>query len=202
MTQARILIVEDEGVIAADIEDRLIRLGYQVNGWASTGEEAIRNIDACLPDLILMDIMLRGNIDGITVAEHVRHHYQIPVIFLTAYSDETMIERAKLAEPFAFLLKPFNERELRSNIEMTLYKHRMERERNQLQAKLAEAQQQLKVLSGLLPICSFCKKIRDDQGYWNQLEEYITDHSEAQFTHSLCPGCVRIHYPQYNEIVK
>lgn len=199
MPQARILIVEDEGLIAADIEDRLTRLGYQVDGWASTGEEAIKNIDACLPDLILMDIMLRGNLDGIAVAEHVHHHYQIPVIFLTAYSDETMIERAKRAEPFAFLLKPFNERELRSNIEMTLYKHRMEQERNQLQAKLAEAQQQLKVLSGLLPICSFCKKIRDDQGYWSQLEEYITDHSEAQFTHSLCPGCVRIHYPQYSD---
>ncbi len=180
MTQARILIVEDEGVIAADIEDRLIRLGYQVDGWASTGEEAIRTIDAYRPDLILMDIMLRGNIDGIAVAEHVRHHYQIPVIFLTAYSDESMIERAKVAEPFAFLLKPFNERELRTNIEMTLYKHRMEQERKQLQAQLAEARQQLKVLSGLLPICSYCKKIRDDQGYWNQLEEYITDHSEAE----------------------
>lgn len=199
MTQARILIVEDEGLIAADIEDRLTRLGYQVDGWASTGEEAIKNIDTCLPDLILMDIMLRGNIDGIAVAEHVHQHYQIPVIFLTAYSDETMIERAKRTEPFAFLLKPFNERELRSNIEMTLYKHRMERERNQLQAKLAEAQQQLKVLSGLLPICSFCKKIRDDQGNWKQLEEYITDHSEAQFTHSLCLPCLQIHYSEYSK---
>lgn len=199
MAKARILIVEDEGVIAADIEDRLTRLGYQVDGWASTGEEAIKNIDAQVPDLILMDIMLRGNIDGITVAEHVRHHHQIPVIFLTAYSDETMIERAKVAEPFAFLLKPFNERELRTNIEMTLYKHRMEQERKQLQAQLAKAQQQLKILSGLLPICSYCKKIRDDQGYWNQLEEYITDHSEAEFTHSLCPTCVRVHYPQYSQ---
>jgi len=195
MSKARILIVEDEGIIAADIEDRLKRLGYEASGWASTGEEAIGLAVSTNPDLILMDIMLKGPMDGIEVAEQVRRQYDVPVIFLTAFSDETLLERAVAIEPFSYLLKPFNERELRANIEMALYKHQMDKKCSRLLGELQEAWQEVKILSGLLPICSHCKMIRDDEDRWQDVAQYIRNHSEAEFTHSVCPNCMQKFYP-------
>ena len=196
MSATQILIVEDEGIIAADIEDRLRRLGYEVAGWASTGEEALGAVAAKKPDLVLMDIMLKGETDGIEVARRIRLKYDVPVIYLTAYSDEAMLERAKLTEPFAYLLKPFSERELRANIEMALYKYRMERECARLLSELQEAWKEVKILSGLLPICSHCKKIKNEADQWQDVAVYIRDHSEANFSHGVCPACLHQHYPE------
>ena len=186
---AKILVTEDEGIVAADIEDRLLRLGYDVVGTADNGEDALRLVEKHKTDLCMMDIMIKGPMDGIETATKVREKYNIPVIFLTAYSDDPTFERAKITEPFGYLLKPFEEKELRTNIEMALYKHRMEVERENLITELRAALAQVKVLSGLLPICASCKKIRDDKGYWNDVENYIRKHSDAEFTHGFCPDC-------------
>ncbi len=186
---AKILVTEDEGIVAADIEDRLRSLGYQVTATCSSGAEALQKIAETKPDLVLMDIMIQGDMDGIETARHVREDFGIPVIFLTAYSDDATFERAKITEPFGYLLKPFEERELRTNIEMALYKHAMEKERDRLVAELKEALNAVKLLSGLLPICASCKKIRDDNGYWSEVENYISEHSDADFTHGYCPDC-------------
>jgi PAS domain S-box-containing protein len=123
MTKKKILIVEDETVNAMDIEDTLGRNGYQVAGVASNGVDAIRIAKETYPDLILMDIRIEGSMDGIEVANHINLYYEIPVIFLTAYSDDLTISRAVKAKSFSFLLKPFNERELISNIEMAINKN-------------------------------------------------------------------------------
>ncbi len=186
---SRILVVEDEAIVAADIQDRLETLGYEVAGWATTGAEALDLARSSRPDLILMDIMLKGPMNGIQAAHLVRIELSLPVIFLTANSDEAVLDQAKISEPFAYLLKPFEERQLRTNIEMALYKSRMERERERLTKELQEALATIKTLSGLLPICAWCKSVRDDSGYWMRVEQYVEHHSQATFSHSVCPDC-------------
>lgn len=127
MKTVTILVVEDEAVVAMDIEASLRGMGYQVAGIAATGAEAISKAREYQPDLVLMDIRLRGEMDGIEAARQIRAQAAIPIVYLTAFADEEMIARAKLTEPFGYILKPFQERELRSNIEMALYKQTMER---------------------------------------------------------------------------
>jgi CheY-like chemotaxis protein len=189
MIQARILVIEDEAIVAADIQDRLETLGYIVAGWGTTGAEAIELARTTHPDLILMDIMLKGPMNGIQAAHQIRVELGLPVIFLTANSDEAVLEKAKISEPFAYLLKPFEERQLRTNIEMALYKSRMEREREQMMKDLQEAMATIKTLTGLLPICAWCKSVRDDSGYWMRVEQFVEAHSQATFSHSVCPDC-------------
>ncbi len=181
---ATILIVEDEDLVARDLKKRLTELGYEVAGIKHSGQGAINGVEKSKPDIVLMDIMLKGDIDGVTAAGEIKSRFEIPVIYLTAYSDDDTLARAKITEPFGYLLKPFEIRELHTAIEIALYKHKMERE-------LAEARANIKVLQGFLPICASCKKIRDDKGLWSQVESYIRDHSEADFTHSICPECVK-----------
>ncbi len=124
----KIMVVEDETIVALDIQSRLRKFGYEVVAVCSSGEEALAQVPAVLPDLILMDIMLAGELDGIKTAEQIRSRYDLPVIFLTAYADEKTLQAAKLTEPYGYVLKPFEERELHSNIEMGLYRHKLERE--------------------------------------------------------------------------
>lgn len=124
--EAQILIVEDEGIVAMELKSRLQSMGYRVIGNAATGEMAIQKAGALQPDLILMDIKLKGTIDGITAAEQIRTQLDIPIIYLTAYADAQTLQRAKITEPYGYLLKPFEERELQIAIEMALYKHAMQ----------------------------------------------------------------------------
>ncbi len=128
MDSERVLIVEDERIIALDLRRRLEKLGYQVTGIASTADEAVQRAVEHKPDIILMDIMLSGDEDGIDAARTIRDTSGIPVIFLTAYADERTLERAKAAEPFGYVLKPFKERELYTTIDMALHKSRLHME--------------------------------------------------------------------------
>jgi len=128
MAKERILIVEDEKIIALDLKRRLLDFGYEVIRVIPTGEKAIEVAEKESPDLILMDIMLKGEVDGIEAATQIRHSLDIPVVFLTSYSDPETLERAKQAEPFGYILKPFKERELLTTIEIVLYKHGIERQ--------------------------------------------------------------------------
>ena len=121
----RILIVEDELIVAIDLKGILEFLGYSVPGIAQSGEKALDAVSRERPDLILMDIQLQGKMDGIETAALVYSRYQIPVIYVTAFSDDMTIDRAKLTEPLGYISKPFNHRELRTSIEIALYKHRM-----------------------------------------------------------------------------
>ncbi len=127
MSTAKIFIVEDEAIVAESLNDQLEALGYIVTGKAPSGEEALRNIKNNLPNLVLMDIMLEGEMDGVETAQQIRELYGIPVIILSAYSDSETLGRAKLTEPFGYLIKPYKDRELHTTLEITLYKHRMEK---------------------------------------------------------------------------
>jgi CheY-like chemotaxis protein len=128
MSPFRILVVEDEAIVAMNIEQRLSAMGYEPAGRVARGEEAIAAAQKLHPDLVLMDIRLQGKMDGITAAQQIRERLSIPVIFLTAFSEDPTLNRAKLAEPFGFILKPFEDRELKSAIEIALYKHKAEKE--------------------------------------------------------------------------
>jgi PAS domain S-box-containing protein len=136
MAKAKIMVVEDEGIVALSIQRKLKYLGYDVPIVAATGEEAIKQAELVSPNLVLMDIMLDGRMDGVEAAAYIRARFDIPVIYLTANSDEITLQRAKITQPFGYLLKPFEARELHTAIEMALYKHQME-------AKLKESERWL-----------------------------------------------------------
>ena len=125
MDTPKILVVEDESVVAFDIEEGLKSQGYNVAAVVGTGEEGIAKAEALRPDLVLMDIRLRGEMDGISAAAHVKDHLGIPVVFLTAYADEATLQRAKIAEPYGYILKPFEEIELRTTIELALHRYNL-----------------------------------------------------------------------------
>ncbi|MFO0879052.1 MAG: response regulator [Gemmataceae bacterium] len=126
MTAARILIVEDELIIAQGIERQLRLLEYDVTGLASTGEQALQLAEQTRPDLVLMDIQLGSAMDGITAADLIRQRYNLPVVFLTAHSDESTLRRARATKPFGYIVKPFEEKDLHTSIEIGLERHRTE----------------------------------------------------------------------------
>jgi|SRR5690554_1115579 len=127
MEAKTVLIVEDEGIEAMDIQQRLQNLGYLVPEIAFSGDEAIAKARAVRPDAVIMDIMLDGPMDGVAAAQRIREILDVPVIYLTAYADENTLQRAKITEPYGYLVKPFKERELHITLDMALYKHKLER---------------------------------------------------------------------------
>lgn len=128
MPKTNVLVVEDESIVSKDIQHSLKKLGYNVVGAASTGEKAFELAQSEKPDIILMDIMLKGDINGIETASRVKEELQIPVIYLTAYADESTLEKAKVTEPYGYIIKPFKEVDLHTSIEMALYKFSKEKE--------------------------------------------------------------------------
>ena len=136
MAKAKILIVEDESIVALDLENRLRNFGYSVPGVAASGEEAIQKAAETRPDMVLMDIRLKGDMDGIKAAQEIRARFDVPVVYLTALADDDALRQAKITEPFGYILKPFEDGELRKTIEIALHKHVMER-------KLRESEQWL-----------------------------------------------------------
>jgi diguanylate cyclase (GGDEF)-like protein/PAS domain S-box-containing protein len=173
MNNENILIVEDEKIIALDLQRRLERFGYSVVGMASDGPEAIRLATERSPDIILMDIMLAGSMDGIEASKQIRAQLGIPVIFLTAYTDEKTLERAKEVEPFGYILKPFKERELYTTIDIALYK-------NSIDKKLRK---QERLFSAILHSINDGIIATDTDlsiGFMNKIAEEITGWSEAQ----------------------
>jgi PAS domain S-box-containing protein len=126
MEQARIVVVEDEHIVALDIKMHLQKYGYVVPGMFASGEELLDSLDTMKPDLVLMDIKLQGKLDGLETSKIIKEKHRIPVILLTAFADEATLERAKKIEPFGYIIKPFEEKELRTTIVIALYKHKIE----------------------------------------------------------------------------
>lgn len=173
MTPATILVVEDEYLVALSMQRKLESMGYSVPDTVATGEEAIRQTEQLQPDLVLMDIMLAGQLDGIAAADTIRQRYNIPIIYLTAYSDDDTLRRAKITEPFGYLLKPFAGKELQTAIEMALYKHSMER----------QLRQKEQWLSAVLNSISEAVITTDNQAqvtFMNPVAEHLTGWSQAE----------------------
>ncbi|MEW6586493.1 MAG: response regulator, partial [Nitrospirota bacterium] len=122
----RIMVVEDESVTAISIKTSLEEMGYAVSGIYESGEAAVKNARDEKPDLVLMDITLKGAIDGIKAARKIPLGHRIPVVYLTAHADEQTLRQAKMTEPFGYIVKPFDDRELKVAVEIALYKHKME----------------------------------------------------------------------------
>ncbi len=143
MNKAKILIVEDEAIIAMEIENQLESLGYEITSIADTGEKAIEDTEEDKPDLILMDIRIKGEMDGIETASRIQHKLDTPIIFLTAHAEEEKLERAKLTLPYGYLLKPVQDRDLMVTIEMALFASSINAERNQAREALKKANEEL-----------------------------------------------------------
>ena len=123
MAQTNVLVVEDESIVSKDIQHSLKKLGYNVVGAASNGEQAVKLAVETMPDIILMDIMLKGEMNGIEAADRIRRETNIPVIFLTAYADESTLAKAKVTQPYGYIIKPFKEIDLLTYFELALYKN-------------------------------------------------------------------------------
>jgi PAS domain S-box-containing protein/putative nucleotidyltransferase with HDIG domain len=173
MEKLKILIVEDENIVAKDIKGSLKGFGYDVVDIVGTGEEAIRRTEELSPDLVLMDIMLKGKMNGIDVARHIRENTRIPVVFLTAYADEDTLHSAKLSEPFGYIIKPFEDAELHSTIQMAVYRFDMER-------KLKEREQWL---TTILKSISDAVIVTDQEGkitFMNPVAETLTAYAQDE----------------------
>ncbi|GEM_PF-426181 len=219
----RIVIVDDEIIVLDTVQDLIESIpGYTVVGRATDGSQAIPLVCHMKPDIVLMDIIM-PNMDGITAAEEIQKICPTPVIILTGYDDPELINQARDAGTVAYLLKPLQSDLLPGIITMSIarFKDIMELRRTNLQLKMeigeriqAEkknqqlidklnlALQKISTLSGLLPICANCKKIKDDDGYWQEVEKYIKDHSSVDFSHGLCPACTKKLYPDIYEEIK
>ncbi len=321
----KILIVEDERMIAEDIRYTLEQYDYSVTGIFNKGEDAVEKVSEMEPDLILLDIMLEGEINGIETGRLILEDHNIPIIFLTAYADSATMDSAMSISPHGYVLKPFESEVLYAAIEIALVKHgsqvkvneskaqfesmflgnpepsiyldndfnvidinprfteffgysleemkgkdidtliipeeykdeaaklnkdtlsgyvyfdairkhkdghlvpvsisaapiiingetrgsfviykditlrkKAEHEREKIIDKLQKALDEVKTLEGMIPICSHCKKIRDDSGFWGNVEQYIAKHSNVDFSHGICPECLQEHYPdQYKKM--
>ena len=135
MEKIKILVAEDETIVAMDLKRRLTSLGYQVINISASGEDCISKSLELKPDLILMDIILKGSIDGIKAAEIIKSKLNIPIVYLTAHTDENTIQRAKITGPYGYILKPYEIRDLHSTIEIALYKAQMERQLEESELK-------------------------------------------------------------------
>ena len=173
MDKIRILIVEDEGLIARDIEDMVRNAGYEVCAVVGTGEDAVEKAETTHPDLILMDIILCGEMDGVEAAEKIREGFNIPVIYLTAHTDENTLQRAKLTEPLGYTLKPVEQKELMTVIEMALYKHQMEiklRERQSWLSTILQSIGEGVIATDRFGNITFMNSVAEKLTGWNQPE--------------------------------
>jgi two-component system cell cycle sensor histidine kinase/response regulator CckA len=155
LSRTRILLVEDEAIIALDLKQRLEGLGYEVTGIASSGAQAMALAETTAPTLVFMDITIQGPIDGIETATQLSRRRDVPIVFLTAHTDSGTIQRAKAAKPYGYLVKPFDERELATTIEMAVYRHTSEAEARLLQHAIESANVGIvvaKTHEALLPI--------------------------------------------------
>lgn len=194
----QVLIAEDDYLVSKMVKGQLRELGYDVVGEAGNGVEAVDLTRSLEPDIVVMDIKM-PDMDGIEATRRLNELKPTPVVVLTAYDTPALLDAANEAGVGAFLIKPPSARELQRAITISLSRFKDLRELRRLNEELREAYSRIKKLSGLLPICASCKRIRDDSGYWRQVEAFVRDHTEAQFSHSICPDCMMRLYPGYKE---
>lgn len=196
---AKILIVDDTPVNVQILNDTL---QHEFKTYfALNGQEALQQAASIAPDLILLDIMMPG-MDGFEVCRRLKEDEamrNIPVIFITALEQAAEESRGLKLGAADYITKPFNPElvllRVRNHVELKNRRDALVQRTGELEKALAE----IKTLQGIIPICASCKKIRDDQGYWQQLEVYISEHSDAEFSHGICPACARELYPRQFE---
>jgi phosphoserine phosphatase RsbU/P len=204
-----ILIVDDIGKNIQVLASILNNEKYAIS-FATDGRQALEMIESEDYDLILLDVMM-PDIDGFEVCRKIKKmkgKKDVPIIFLTAKTQQQDIAEGFEIGAVDYIVKPFHAGELKARVATHLQlkrakdriteQNRLLKNKNQelehLNKALSDSLDTIKTLEGILPICCICKKIRDDKGYWEQIEAYISDHSEAQFSHGICPECMEKHY--------
>jgi AmiR/NasT family two-component response regulator len=197
----RVLIAEDDYLVSETIKRALKELDYELVGKTSDGVEAVEMACTVKPDVVLMDIQM-PELDGLEATRQIQSRCPMPVVVLTAHESQELVEKASEVGVSAYLIKPPKQTEIERAITIALARHddlmacrELKAELETQKEKLEKALAEIKTLRGILPICASCKNIRDDKGYWNQIEVYIRDHSEAEFTHGICPECAKKLYP-------
>ncbi|MEQ1733605.1 MAG: response regulator [Bacteroidia bacterium] len=182
MSKINVVVVEDESIVSKDIQNSLKKIGYNVVGAAATADAAIALIEEFKPDVVLMDIMIKGDKSGIDVAEYVRENHSIPVIFLTAYADNATFNKAKNTEPYGYIIKPFKEIDLQTSIELALFKHEKNttviKERDLL-TRLVESKQDSNIFF-IKANSSLHKVYSKDIIYVEALKDYVMIHTRTQ----------------------
>jgi PAS domain S-box-containing protein len=173
MSSPQILVVEDEALVAKNIGMELNELGYGLCGVAACGEDAIKIAAETHPDLVLMDIVLKGDLDGVETTQRIREQMDVPVVYITAYADDHTLERAKKTDPFGYLLKPYEERELHTTIQIALHKHRVER-------MLRDMHDWLDSALRWMPDAVILTDAKAGIGFINPVAEILTGWSQAE----------------------
>jgi DNA-binding response OmpR family regulator len=198
MARDAILIVDDDEPTRTALARVLRRAGFQVT-TAANGEEGFALARELQPWLVLTD-MVMPVLDGMGLCRRIKAEPSLAgtLVVVCSARRTSSDEQAEGLDAGAdgYLGQPISSRELVARVEAMLRIRRAEEERDRLIVELREALATVKVLRGLIPICSHCKRILDDQGYWNRLEQYLHEHTEAEFTHALCPACLEKHYPR------
>src|SRR5579872_217792 len=184
----QILIVEDDPLIGQDLTERLGGLGYGIAGVVASAGDAIALAHAQRPGLVLMDIQLSGEVDGVGAAEQIRN-LRIPVVYVTGCTSEAVLGRAVQTGPGGYVLKPYETKDLQVAIQVALHKDQAESDRERLIMRLQEVLASIKTMTGRLSICAYCKKVKNSNGEWPEVEAYVMEHSHASFSHGMCPGC-------------
>jgi DNA-binding LytR/AlgR family response regulator len=180
MSKTNILVVEDESIVSKDIQHSLKKLGYNIVGAAATGDKAIELAKEHKPDIVLMDIMLKGDMNGIETAEIIRSEFSIPVVFLTAYADESTLSKAKITEPYGYIIKPFKEIDLHTSIEMAIYKHGKEQEIIKERDLLYSIVENKEASNGFIFVKSNSKLVKlktSDIFFIEALKDYVVIHT-------------------------
>ena len=181
MSKINVLVVEDESIVSKDIQHSLKKLGYNVVGASATGEMAIELAGSENPDIVLMDIMLKGEMNGIQAADQIKQKHSIPIIFLTAYADESTLSKAKITEPYGYILKPFKEIDLHTTIEMAIYKHGKEQEivkERDLLYSIIESKEGNKDFIFVKSNSKLVKLRNDEIYYIEALKDYVVIHTQ------------------------
>ena len=197
----RILVVDDDADVAHGTAHLLTKAGY-VTAQAGNGVEALQTLAAFRPDLVLSDRDM-PEMDGMELCRRIKGDPALADVFVVLISGSfTQTEEQSdglEAGADSYIVRPIANRELAARVAAFVRILRLNRALREKNAELEAALAKVKLLDGLLPICAGCKKIRDDQGYWSRVESYIQKHSEARFSHGICPDCVKKFYPEWEE---
>jgi two-component system, sensor histidine kinase PdtaS len=205
-----VLVVEDESILAMELQTKLENWGYNVPAIVSSGEEVIKNAERINPDLVLMDIVLKGKVDGIDAAQQIIEKFDIPIIYLTAYGDDLTLQRAKMTEPYGYMLKPFDENELKFAVEMTLYRHEMDKKlKNSLKEKellLKEIHHRVKnnmqIISSLLNLQSKYIKDKDDLEIFKESQNRVKSMAKIHEKLYQSESLAKINFADYVKSVE
>jgi YesN/AraC family two-component response regulator len=196
----KVLVVEDDYFVKTGIIRAVESLGHKVVGDAANGKIGLEKTLELHPDVILMDVEMK-EMNGLEAATLIQDKCPTPIIFLSAYGDQDLVELASNTGASAYLTKPPHSADIARAITIAMARHQdlmqlrtLNKKLKRMSLELDLALAEVKTLRDFLPICCYCKKVRDDEGYWSQIEAYVEKHTDSKFTHGICPECTEEHY--------